>query len=313
MSAIVKRIDIHQHVIPPFWVQGLRARNDAHKPPAWSAKAAIAFMDARDIAKGILSLTAPGIQGWPEDERPAFAREVNIYTAGLVRQWPARFGSFATLPLPDVDAAIREVHHAFEVLGADGVVLLSNYDDLYLGDRTFEPLWAELDGRSSVVFIHPGRTSLRDLEGIPPPFVDFPFATTRAAVELVLNGVLDRYRNVRIVLSHGGGFLPYAADRFARCAAALPSSVGKDALLEKFRRFYLDTALTSSPFALPSLKAFADPSRIVFGTDFPYAPGGMAEEFTAGLDASTVLSKADHAAINQSNVRALLEGLSLTS
>ena len=299
------RIDVHQHVLPPFWVEGLRQKNSVHRPPMWSPEAAIEFMNFRNIAKGILSLTAPGILNWSGDERPSIARRVNEYTAELVSRWPERFGNFATLPLPDVDAALAEVSHALDTLAADGMILLSNYGDRFLGDPLFEPLWAELDRRESIVHIHPSRTSLAEIEGIPAPFVDFPFATTRTAVDIVLKGVLDRYRKVKVILSHGGGFLPYAAHRFATCAGVMPGSPEKDLLIEKFRRFYFDTALASSPFALPSLKAFADPSRILFGSDFPYAPGGAAEEFTSTLDASPLLSEAEHAAINHVNAAEL--------
>jgi predicted TIM-barrel fold metal-dependent hydrolase len=301
------RIDVHQHVVPPFWVDGLARRKSVHRPPAWTPEGAIAFMDSREIGRGILSLTAPGISDWLEDEHRALARRVNEYTAAVASARPERFGSFATLPLPDIDAALDEVAYALDTLGADGVVLLSNYRDRYLGDPVFEPLWSELDRREAVVFIHPTRSTLRELSGIPAPFVDFPFDTTRTAVDMVLKGVLDRHARMRIILSHAGGFLPYAADRFAACASLMPQAASVEALLATFRRFYFDTALSSSPFALPSLKAFADPGRIVFGSDYPYAPGGPAESFTAMLDASPLLSDADRAAIDRGNATELFK------
>ena len=262
-------------------------------------------MDSRSIARGILSLTAPGISDWIDEEHRSLARQVNDYTAELVARWPGRFGNFATLPLPDIEGALLEVAHALDSLGADGVVLLSNYRDRYLGDPTFDPLWAELDRRAAIVFIHPTRNTLRELSGIPAPFVDFPFETTRTAVDMVLNGVPDRYTRMHVILSHAGGFLPYAVDRFAACASLMPQAAGIDALLATFRRFYFDTALSSGPFALPSLKAFADPGRILFGSDYPYAPGGASESFTAMLDASSLLSEHEFAAINRGNASPL--------
>ncbi len=306
---MVDRIDVHQHVLPPFWVEGLKQRNSVHRPPAWSPEAAIAFMDSRRIATGILSLTAPGISGWAENERRAMAREVNEYTASLNAKWPGRFGNFATLPLPDREGALVEIAHALDALGADGVVLFSNYGDLYLGDPFFEPLWTQLNNREATVFVHPTRLAIPELKGIPGPFVDFPFDTTRTAVDMVLKGVLRRHGKIRVILSHGGGFLPYAAQRFVSCAALqTPNSPDEITLLAEFRRFYLDTALSSSPFALPSLRAFADPSRIVFGSDFPYGPGGAAEPFTAMLDASPLLSASEHVAIDRGNALALFSG-----
>ncbi len=305
MSA--ERIDVHQHVLPPFWIDGLKERHSVHRPPAWTPEAAIAYMDSRQIAKGILSLTAPALSDWTESERPALARDVNDYTANLVDGWPERFGHFATLPLPDIDFALRELDYAYDVLAADGVVLLSNYGDRYLGDAWFEPLWVELDRRKATVFIHPTRSTLRELTGIPAPFLDFPCDTARTANDMVVNGVLDRHQEMRVILSHAGGFVPYAVQRFAACAALMPGASGVDAIVESFRRFYFDTALSSSPYTIPSLKVFADPSRIVFGSDFPYGPGGAAEQFTSMLDESPLLSDVEHTAVNRSNALVLFD------
>jgi predicted TIM-barrel fold metal-dependent hydrolase len=240
-------------------------------------------------------------------------RQVNEYTAGLVAKWPERFGNFAVLPLPDIDAALEEVAFALDTLHADGVVVFSNYGERYLGDPFLGPLWAELDRRGAVVFVHPTRLVQPELEGIPAPFVDFPFATTRAAVEMVTNGVMDRYRNMRVILSHGGGFLPYAAYRFASFGVSGPPGSTKSPsfdtdmpdLLDTFRRFYIDTALSSSPTALPSMKAFADPTRILFGSDYPYAPGGISENFIAMLDQSPLLSPDERTAIDRGNAEVL--------
>ena len=226
--------------------------------------------------------------------------------------WPGRFGNFATLPLPDIEGALLETAYALDTLKADGIVLLSSYADKYLGDPFFAPLWQELDRRAAVVFIHPGRTALQDLEGIPAAVVDFPFATTRTAVDLVLRGVLDRHSNVRVILSHAGGFVPYAGHRFAMLAKALPGApvdeAESEALLATFRRFYFDTALSSSPPTVAGLHSFADPSRILFGSDFPYAPGGASEAFTPALDASALLSGAEQSAIARGNAAILFGG-----
>ena len=303
------RIDVHQHVISPVWLDGLRRRNSFHRPPAWSPEAAIAFMDSQQIATGILSLTAPGIVDWDDIERRNAAREVNESTATLVAKCPGRFGNFATLPLPDMDSSLLELAYAFDALEADGVILFSNYANRYLGDAFFEPLWVELDRREAIVFIHPTRLSEPEIKGLPGPIIDFPFGTTRTAVDMVLKGVLDRHRKLKIILSHGGGFLPYAAYRFAGLAAAVaPGASDAGSILEKFRRFYFDTALVHCDFALASLKALADPARILFGSDFPYAPDIMAKEVTSQFDASTLLTAGERAAINHDNARALFRG-----
>ena len=300
-----RKIDVHHHLVPPFWVDYLQQHPTVHRVPQWSPSADIESMDKQGIEKALLSLSVPGVGPWPQAERASAAREINVYTADLVARWPQRFGSLATLPLPDVDAALVEVAYAFDTLSADGVVVFSNYDDVFLGDAVFEPLWRELDRRAALVLIHPDATSLPGLTGTPAPLVDFPFATTRTAVDMVLNGVLDRHRNMHVVLSHAGGFLPYVADRVSRGASALPGQPDRDTLTRLFQRFYLDTALSTGPTLIPSLMAFAEPGHILFGSDYPYA-AGMAEDFTAVLDASPLLTHEQRAAITHGNARALL-------
>ena len=301
------KIDVHQHVLPPFWTEHLRQAAARYRLPEWSPGAAIEAMDAQGIAKGFLSLTDPGVLPWPAERHADVARAVNEYTAGLVSRWPERFGNLATLPLPDVGAEIAEASYAFDTIGADGVVLFSNYNDAYLGDPVFEPLWHELDRHAAVVLIHPNRTTLPGIDGMPPSLVDFPFATTRTAVHIVTSGVLDRHQNLRVILSHAGGFLPYAAYRFAMGGATLPGSPDADALLRTYRRFYLETALSTSPAVIPSLKAFADPGHILFGSDFPYA-AGLSADFTRALDTSSLLSQDEREAITHANARALFAG-----
>jgi len=153
------RIDVHQHVVPPFYASALPTHGGDPSGtviPQWAPESAIDFMDSQEIATAILSLTSPGIVGWNKSERPQIARRVNDYTADLVAKRPDRFGHFATLPLPDVDGALLELEYALGTLRADGVILLGNYAEKYLGDPIFEPLWVELDRRQAVVFLHPG-------------------------------------------------------------------------------------------------------------------------------------------------------------
>lgn len=299
------RIDVHQHVVPPFWAKELPTHGGDPSGtviPQWSPARAIDFMDSQEVATGILSLTAPSVVGWDKSERREMARRVNEYTADLVVKRPDRFGNFATLPLPDVDGALRELDHGLDTLRVDGVILLANYAGKYLGDAAFEPLWAELDRRHAVVFVHPGQPPLPTAAGVAGPLVDYPFDTTRTAVHLVLNGIVDRHPGARIILAHAGGFLPYASHRFAELARVFRSDAAHPAdILASFQRFYFDTALSSGPAALPTLKAFAGSGRILFGSDFPYVSAGIAASFTAKLDAYDDLTADEHRAISHGN------------
>ena len=308
------RIDVHQHIVPPFWAEALSAHGgdpSGWSSPAWTPENAIDFMDSQRIAMGILSLTAPGVTGWQGAARRDMARRVNEFGAQVVARRPDRFGGFATLPLPDVDGALRELEYAFDTLNADGVVLLSNYAGHYLGDPAFGPLWAELERRSAVVFIHPAKPAIPVIVGMPGPIVDYPFDTTRTAVQLVLNGVITRCPGVEIILSHAGGFLPYAAHRFAELAPTVRTDVPATAeLLESFRSFYFDTALSSSPASLLALQSFARPGHILYGSDFPYASASIGASFTAKLDAFENLSREARTAIDNGGARKLLPRLS---
>jgi aminocarboxymuconate-semialdehyde decarboxylase len=307
------RIDVHQHVVPTFWAKELPTHGGDPSGtviPPWSPQSAIDMMDSQEIATGILSLTAPGVARWYKMERRQMARRVNEYTADLVAKRPDRFGNFATLPLPDVDGALRELEYALDTLRADGVILLANYGQKYLGDAAFEPLWAALHRRQAVVFVHPGQPPLPTVEGVAGPLVDYPFDTTRTAVQLVLNGIIGRYPGTRIILAHAGGFLPYASHRFAELARVFrPDAAKPDDILASFQRFYFDTALSSGPAALPSLKAFAGSGHILFGSDFPYVSAGIVASFTGKLDDYGDLTVDEHRAVSHGNAWTLFPRL----
>jgi len=133
------------------------------------------------------------------------------------------------------------------------------------------------------------------------------------AVQLVLNGIVDRYAGARILLAHAGSFVPYASYRFAELARVFrPDAAKLVYILASFRRLYFDNALSSSAAALPSPKSFAENGRILFGTDFPYAPADIAASFTAKLDAYDGLTADEHAAINHGNALTLFPRLAVT-
>jgi predicted TIM-barrel fold metal-dependent hydrolase len=119
--------------------------------------------------------------------------------------------------------------------------------------------------RSEMSFVK-DQQAVQALEaGVASPLLDFPFDTTRTAVQLVLNGIVDRYPGARIIVAHAGGFLPYAAMRFAELAPVFRNDVASPADIHaSFRRFCFDTALSAGP-ALPSLRAFAGRDHVTSG------------------------------------------------
>jgi aminocarboxymuconate-semialdehyde decarboxylase len=173
----------------------------------------------------------------------------------------------------------------------------------------FLPLWEELNRRKAVVFVHPG-LPLPPTTGMAGPLVDYPFATTRVAVQLVLNGVIDKFPDVKIILAHAGGFVPYASHRFAELAHVFrPDAPEKTALLKTFQRFYFDTALASSAASLPTLTAFAQHQNILFGTDYPFAPANVVTNFTEKLDGYEPLESTFRNKISHENALALFPRL----
>ena len=309
MSA--NRIDVHTHLVPPFWAKDLPLHGgdpSGWGAPDWSPDQLIAFMDDEGIAVSMLSLTAPGIEGWKGAGRVAIARQVNDYGAELVTRHPDRLGYLATLALPDVDAGLAEIRRCYDELSVDGVCLHSNFEGVYLGDDRLLPIWEELDRRSAVVFVHPTTPEAAVLPGLPGPVEDYPADTTRAALHLVVAGHMTRFTRTKVILSHGGGFLPYAASRFAELTASLNPDRSAESLLDEMDRFYFDTALVA-PSGLPSLLAFARPGHILYGTDYPYASTAVSKTFTRRLDEAEGLPPGKLSEIN-TGARALFGRLS---
>lgn len=307
-----RRIDVHQHIVPPAYAAWLHARGASDAAgralPEWSAEDALALMEQHEIATAILSVSTPGVRLDPSergvDEARAMAREVNEFSAQVVRDHPGRFGFFATLTLPDVDGALTELAYACDVLGASGVILLANTHGRYLGDPADEPLLAELDRRHAVVLVHPSVLPGPAVPGVPPFAADFLLDTTRAAYRLVQGGAMRRHANLKIILSHAGGFLPYASHRLMAGLLAGGGRTPAD-ILEDLQSFYFDVALSGSPAALPSLLAFAKPGRVLFGSDWPFAPAPVVSYFTGQLDAYAALDATGHAGIDRVNAAAL--------
>jgi len=273
------RIDTHTHILPPDYAAWLKRRSaDAGGLPIpdWSEARALETMEARSVRSAIVSVSTPGVHLGDVAEARAMARSVNEYCAALVERLPERFGFFATLTLPDVEGSLAELEYAFDTLHADGVILLANTLGQYLGDDSHRPLFDELDRRGAVVFIHPSRLPGDPVPGIPPYAVDFLLDTTRAAIRLLNSGTLARCRNLKVILSHAGGMVPYVAYRIA-------TTTSRDVAdgLAQLRQFYFDIALSASPAALPSLLAFAAPDHVLFGTDWPHAPAQVGAAFTA--------------------------------
>jgi 6-methylsalicylate decarboxylase len=314
MDTKPKRIDVHHHILPPNFVSALNSLNipwtGGPEVPSWSLQQAHDMMGAMGIDAAVAS-PSPGVY-WGGDTGFAvkLARETNEFVADVVRDDPEHFGGFATIPLPDVDASLEEVEYAYDTLGLDGVVLYTSQGDRYLGDRSYDPFFEELDRRKAIVFIHP--TTIppgADATGLTIPFgvAEFTFDTTRAVMNMLYSGTLERYPSIRYIVSHAGGTIPYLAWRIAG-ASYLPElrdRAPKTDGLALLQELYYDTALSTSEFVFGALKEFVPMSQVLFGSDFPYIGPAVLQAERYGLENSKVLDDAARAAIDRGNALTL--------
>ncbi|MFL9997163.1 amidohydrolase family protein [Paraburkholderia sediminicola] len=281
-----RKIDTHQHFLPKLYVDAvgldlLNAAMPGGVAPTWSVEAAIAMMDENGIDEGILSISS----GPTLPDAATLLRKCNDHAAELRSRHTGRFGSFASLPLPDIDASLNEVSYCLDELKVDGFIAFTNYNGLYLGDEHFTPLWEELNRRGTVVFIHPNQPPHEVPTVAPASVLEFPFETTRTATSLIMSGATNRFRNIRFILSHAGGTLPFLVPRIALSTSMMPAVAERVGdTLAAVRSFYFDTALSAGNSPLSALAQVADPDHILFGTDFPFAPRGAIRQFGNVLD-----------------------------
>lgn len=311
-SATSGRIDVHHHLIPPAFTAAMEARGlteVASTPlPKWTAQHSLDVMDLNGIETAITSLSAPGVYFDSKSEAVSLARACNEFAADMKSRHPGRFGSFAVLPMPFTAEACAEAVYALDVLKADGIVLLGSTAGKFLGDPSFDELMAELDRRGTVVFVHPNLHDTTEQIGLNIPLfiIEFLCDTTRAAANLVLSGTMERYPNIHWILSHAGGFLPYIAWRLS-LANSFPEFVERapQGILSYVRRFYYDTALSPSPFAMSALKALVEPSQILFGSDYPFAPAVVVGTEVKNLNDLTVFDAPTMSGINRGHALSL--------
>ena len=218
------RIDVHFHYLSPEYrekmIDAVGGSPDGFAAPHWSAEAALAMMDRMNIATGMLSVSSPGVHFGNDAKARLLARSVNEFAARTMGDHRGRFGGFASLPLPDVDGALEEIAYALDTLKLDGVVMLTNFNGVYLGDKRLDPVFDELNRRGAVVFIHPTSPICwqQSALGYPRPMIEFTFDSTRAVVNLIFSGTTTRCPKVRIHRAARGwhAAVPRAANRHVR-------------------------------------------------------------------------------------------------
>jgi predicted TIM-barrel fold metal-dependent hydrolase len=287
-----RKIDIHAHYLPDFYRNALRDAGHAQPDgfpeiPTWSAHEHVAAMDRLGIATSLLSISSPGVHLADESRARDLARAVNEDGRRAVVDHRGRFGLLASLPFPDVDGAIAEIAHCHDHLHVDGYVLLTNVDGTYLGDPSWEPVFEELNRRRARVFVHPTspacweHTSL----GRPRPMIEFMFDTTRAVVNLVLNGAVVRYPNIEVIVAHAGATLPMIADRVNAFSSLLRVDPSVD-VLRDLGRLHFDLAGFPIPRQLDALLTITTLEHLHYGSDYPFTPEFVARMAAEHLDAA---------------------------
>jgi predicted TIM-barrel fold metal-dependent hydrolase len=258
------RIDTHSHFSSPGFIAEIIARKTGQKLlMEWTPAKCIEAMDRDGVATSIVSTSEPSV--WFGDDAAArkLARECNDYAARLTADHPGRFGMFATLPLPDVDGALKEM--------ADGVCFMTSYQGKYLGDPMFAPVMEELNRRKAIAYTHPFRAEC--CQNLLPngwlTGVELSTDTTRTIASLLFSGAVTRYPNIRFLWSHGGGSVPFLVGRLEGAARQLPNG-----LIYELQKFYYDTSQVYNPYALAALTKLVPIPHILFGTDYPFVAAG---------------------------------------
>ncbi|HLZ83179.1 MAG TPA: amidohydrolase family protein [Caulobacteraceae bacterium] len=305
---MTRTIDVHHHILPDFF---FKETNDAHDPvggiapPPWNAEMMLSFMDEAGIDVAITSISTPGVHVGDDARARALARRCNELSAKLNQAHPTRLGGFAALPLPDVDGALEELTYALDVLKLDGVVLFSNSNGVYLGDASFEPVFAELERRGAVVFVHPTASpdSSKHSLGLPDTLIDFTADTTRAIAQMHYSNRFARTPNIKYILSHAGGTAPYVAGRWAVVDAmnVIPGAEERGTAADTLRRLYWDTAISFGDPILRMLRDIVGLDQVLFGSDYPYMRRDLAVGAVQKLEQTGALSADERAQVMSGN------------
>ena len=298
-------IDVHHHFYPPEFRQAVNEFSGSAMPivERWTPEASLEEMDKGGVSTAILSLwSIPGV--WmgarPEGMR-RWARLVNEYAAQMRRDHPGRFGLFAALPLPDVEGSLAEIEHAFDVLGADGVGLMTNFGDTWPGDPKYRPVFEELNRRKAVVYFHPVAPSCcagAIVPGVHDAWAEVVFDTGRAVLSLLIGGAFLDFRDIRWIFSHSGGTVPVIAGRTGVLSHFSPrmKEVAPHGVDHELQRLHYETANGYHAPNMAALMAYVPVSQIMFGTDYPYV---SVEANVDGI--AKIVSGADLDAIRSGN------------
>lgn len=282
----MKTIDVHSHFTCSEYLESLKRHGkeneDGFPTPDWNIEMHLESMEKAGIEKSLISVSSPHFWYGDAKEAAEISRALDECAAEYKRKYPDKIMFAAAPPVPDIEAAIDEVNYAYDVLHADAVKLPSNADGLYLGDEKYNPLFETLDKRNAVVLIHPTAPKKYPdgcFTAKPLPLFEFIADTTRAVINLITSGTLEKYPNVRVIVPHCGSFLPNVIDRLSGITKVLAAKgIGNPVETENsLKSLYFDIAGDALPSGIKILQTLSDEDHILFGGDFPYTPSERIE------------------------------------
>ena len=274
-----RKVDVHHHFLSDPYVKAIgrdriAAQSSSGNIPTWTPQLSLELMDRNGIDTAYLSVSAPGVGMDTAVATANLARECNEAQTKIKVDFPGRFGVFAALPLPDIDATLREIAHAFDMLKSDGVGMMTNYDGVHIGDPRFWPVFEELNRRSAIVCVHPTMPfNFTGVSNVSTSTLEFPFETTRAIISMLVHGTAGRFPQVRLIWPHAGGAISALAGRANVLSARHPKWIqkGPDQFLPALRGFYYDLTQSANAGAYAALSSIASADKLLFGSDVPFA------------------------------------------
>ena len=266
-------IDVHSHIITPEFISSLEQENrlmdEGFPLPKYDVNAHLKWMDEAGVQTSILTLAAP------QPSSASIIRQTNETAAKLKREHHGRYLFCAALPLPDVNAAIREAIYALDTLKADGIKLATNVQGQYLGAPELDTLFSVLNERKAVVILHPHRPDLVNrqvMQQTPLAMQEYLSETTRAVSNMITRNVLARYPQVKVVVPHCGAYLPLAVPRMKSLTPVMQANqmVGKIDWEANLAALYYDLAGAHSPEVIRMMLTITTPDHLLYGSDYPY-------------------------------------------
>jgi aminocarboxymuconate-semialdehyde decarboxylase len=300
MSDPARKFDLHTHFYPPIYFDRIRelpsefsfgqspsgqtiityrgARFFGVTPAMTDVSLRLEDMDRVGIDVEVVSLSTPNVFFADAQHQPEIARMVNDAYAELCAQHPARFKGFASIPMDNPDAALRELDRAINELKMNGVILLSNIGGKPLTSPEYRPFFAEANRLQLCILLHPMLPANADpfREYVLGPLVGFMFDTTLAVARMCYDGMFKDFPDIRWIVGHLGGAVPYLMERldngyrdFIECRAKI------DELPSVYlKRLYYDTVNFNSHM-LMMVRNMIGADQMVMGSDYPHLLGSI--------------------------------------